>query len=54
MKRHGGGVVRKNQKKWLTNLAQQGYYVVGCKGSDAALRVLKGYIGLEKDQILTF
>lgn len=54
MKRHGGGVVRKSQRAWLTNLAQQGYFVVVCKGSDAALRVLKGYMALKKGQTLTF
>jgi hypothetical protein len=54
MKRSHGGVIREEQDTWLKNLAQQGYFVVVCKGANAAMKVLKGYLSLEKYKTLTF
>jgi uncharacterized protein YcgL (UPF0745 family) len=54
MKRRRGFSVKADQEAWLKNLAHQGYFVVVCKGSDAALKVLRGYLALQKHESLTF
>jgi len=45
MKRRKGGVVSPEQTEWLGKCAKQGYKVVICRGSDEAIREIKGYTG---------
>jgi hypothetical protein len=47
LKRKGGPNPSQDQIGWLIRLAQAGHYTVCCKGSDAAISVLKAYISGE-------
>lgn len=43
MKKHGG-VISKEQSKWLSNLSGQGYLTAVCYGSEAAESILIDYL----------
>ena len=45
MKRQKGGSLSKEQREWITRLRNQEYKVEVCKGADAAIEVLKDYLG---------
>ena len=38
--------VQKNQKEWLTKMADEGYAVYVCKGLDEAIKVFNWYLAL--------
>ena len=44
LKRKGGPNPTQDQVDWLIRLSDAGHYCVCCKGSDAAISVLKAYI----------
>jgi len=44
LKRQGGPNPTQEQREWLVRLAQAGHYCVCCKGSDAAISIIKQYI----------
>jgi len=44
MKRRGGPGPRQDQIEWLERLGRAGHYPVCCKGSDAAIRIIKQYL----------
>ena len=46
MKKTVGGSISVDQKHWLQQLEEQGYQCEVCKGSVAAISVIKRYLGL--------
>lgn len=48
MKRTKGGKVSQEQKDWISYLDAQGYCAVVCRGWEAALEVVRGYLDGEK------
>ena len=44
MKRVKGSATSKEQQDWLEWLTAQGYMAVLCKGADAAIETIKGYL----------
>ena len=44
LKRIKGGVVSKEQKRWLALLAEQGFRAVVCNGADSAIAEIKTYL----------
>lgn len=47
LKRRRDGRISGNQKCWLQELANQGYYAVVCMGSDAAKKCIVDYLDLK-------
>ena len=46
LKRVKGGVVSKEQKWWLERLREQGHKAVVAKGHEAAIEIIKNYLGI--------
>src|SRR5689334_24968151 len=46
LKRVSGGTISDNQLYWKEMLSKYGYLSVICKGADAAIQVVKDYLGL--------
>lgn len=44
MKRQVGGTVRKNQRAWHKDIADNGYHVVVCRGCNEAIDTLTWYL----------
>lgn len=44
MKRVKGGTLSRQQADWLAFLGDQGYMAVVCKGAEAAIDTIKGYL----------
>ena len=46
LKRRKGGKVSLNQKRWLIDLSNQGYYATVCYGADEAIKLIEKYLGI--------
>ena len=49
MKRRKSGSLEPNQKVWIERLKEQGYRVEMCRGCDAAIKIVKEYLGIAED-----
>lgn len=47
LKRKKGGQLSTEQRQWLRDLSDQGYYCAVCKGWEAAAKTISIYIGTE-------
>jgi hypothetical protein len=48
LKRKEGGRTSPEQKDWLIFLSNQGYYAAVANGSEAAIRIITGYLEMDK------
>jgi len=45
MKKEKGGTLSQEQRWWIDRLSERGYWVEVCRGLDAAIKTIEGYLG---------